>query len=91
MSESKLQASILKWLKIHGFYAIKTIVCNVNGVSDILTCSPKGKFVAIEVKYGTNTPSKLQEYNIDQVNKRGGIGFVTWDLETVVEKLKWEI
>lgn len=89
--EAKLQAKILKWLKANGFYAIKTVVCNVNGVSDILSCSPKGRFVSIEVKYGSNGPSKLQEYNIAQVNQRGGIGFVTWDLETVIDKLKDEI
>lgn len=89
--EAKLQAKIIKWLKAQGFYAVKTVVCNVNGVPDILACSPKGKFIAIEVKYGANTTSKLQDYNIAVINKTGGIAFAAWDIETVIDKLKGEL
>lgn len=89
--EARLQTKILEWLKANGFYAIKTIVCNVNGVADILACSPKGRFVAVEVKYGDNKASKLQLFNINQVNDRGGIAFVAWDLETVIHNLQGEL
>lgn len=88
MSEQKLQKKIIDWLEANGYYVVKTIVSNKKGVPDILACSPKGRFIAIEVKYGTNKPSKLQEYNIANITKKGGIAFVTWDLETVIERLQ---
>jgi len=87
MSESKLQAKILKWLKANGFYVFKTIVCNRNGVPDIIGCTPKGRFFAIEVKYGANKASKLQEWNLSEINARGGIGILAYDLDIVIESL----
>ena len=87
MSEQKLQKKILDWLTKEGYYTVKTIVSNKKGVPDILACSPTGQFVAIEVKFGRNKPSKLQEYNIAQIKKAGGIAFVAWDLETVTNLL----
>lgn len=87
MSEQKLQAKILKWLEAHGYYVVKTIVSNKKGVPDILACAPDGRFVAIEVKYGANKASKLQEYNLAQIKKRNGIAILAWNLETVIERL----
>lgn len=87
MSEQKLQAKILKWLDANGYYTVKTIVSNKIGVPDILACSPEGLFVAIEVKFGNNKASQLQEYNLRRVTKNKGIAILTWDLETVIERL----
>jgi len=91
MSEQKLQAKILEWLKNNGFYAIKTIVTNKKGTPDIIACSPKGRFVAIEVKYGKNTLTKLQEYTLNLVKVNNGIAIAAWDLETVISALTSEI
>lgn len=90
-NEQDLQAKILAWLEAKGFYARKVIKANRSGVPDIFGCTPKGKMFAIEVKWGSNTPSELQLYNITEVQKCGGIAFVTWDLETVVARLQDEI
>lgn len=89
--EQQLQTKIMEWLKNHGFWAIKVVVSSKTGTPDILACSPKGRFIAIEVKYGANKPSALQSYNVAEVAKRGGIAFVTWDLQTVVYKLQGEL
>lgn len=89
--EQQLQTKILEWLKAHGFWAIKVVVSSKTGTPDILACSPKGRFVAIEVKYGANKPSALQSYNVAEVAKRGGVAFVTWDLQTVIYKLQGEL
>lgn len=89
--EQKLQTKILKWLKDNGFWATKIIVCSVSGTMDIIACSPRGRFVGIEVKYGANTASALQKHHIEEVQRRGGIAFVTWDLETVIFHLQGEI
>lgn len=90
MSESKTQKKILDWLTAQGFYTVKTIVSNKKGVPDILACSPGGRFVAIEVKYGANKASKLQEYNIQQIKDRNGFAIVCWNLENLVFNLKKE-
>lgn len=90
-NEQDLQAKILEWLQEHGFYARKVIKANKAGVPDILGCTPSGRFFAIEVKFGNNTASELQNYNVAEIVKRGGIAFVTWDLETVIARLQHEI
>ena len=87
MSEAKLQKKILDYLKAEGYYTVKTIVSNKKGVPDIIACSPTGKFLAIEVKYGNNKPTKLQEYNIQQIKERGGKALVCWSLDTLVDFL----
>ena len=87
MSEQKLQKRIIDWLTKKDYYVVKTIACNRKGVPDILACSPTGQFVGIEVKYGANTASELQKYNLAEIEKRGGISILAWDLETVIVKL----
>ena len=67
---------------------MKTIVSNKKGVPDILACAPGGRFVAIEVKYGANKASKLQEYNLARIKKNGGVSILAWDLETVKRALE---
>ena len=87
MSEQKVQGKILTWLKVEGHYVFKTVVCNRSGIPDIIGCTTWGKFFAIEVKFGRNKASKLQDWNISEVQKRGGIAFVAYDLDTVKAKL----
>lgn len=87
MNESKLQTKILKYLKQEGYYSIKTILCNRNGVPDIIACSPTGQFVALEVKFGKGRPSKLQEWNIAEIKKVGGKAGIVWSIEDVKQVL----
>jgi Holliday junction resolvase len=91
VSESKLQSKILAWLKANKFWVFKTILCNRNGIPDIVGCTPQGNFFAIEVKFGSGKPSKLQEWNIQEIKKAGGIAFLAWDLETVKTTLAPEL
>lgn len=88
MSEQKEQAKILNWLKQQGYWVFKTVTCNRAGIMDIVACSPTGQYVGIEVKYGTNKPTELQKYNINEVQKRGGIAFVAYSLEEVKKWLE---
>ena len=87
MSEQKLQTKILSWLKANGYYVFKTIRCNRAGIPDIVGCTPWGQFFAIEVKFGKNKASKLQEWNITEIETVGGIAFVAYDLQTVIDHL----
>ena len=78
----------MKWLKANNYWAMKVVVANRAGIPDVIACSPGGYFVAIELKYGSGKPSKLQEYNINEIKKNGGIAFVAWSLEEVENALR---
>ena len=87
MSEAKVQTKILRYLEANDYWVIKVIVGNKKGIMDIIACSPTGRFVGIEVKFGSNKPSALQSYHIKEVVKRKGIAFVAYSLEDVKAKL----
>lgn len=86
--ESKLQTKIIQLLKNNGYWVFKTILCNRKGIMDIIACSPTGEFVGIEVKSRIGKPTKLQSWNILEVQKRGGIAFVANSIEVVKTQLK---
>ena len=81
LSESKLQAKAIKKLQIAGWYVIRIIAASKAGVLDLVCCTPKGLFVAIEIKFGKNKISKLQNYNIDQIKAKKGAAYVIWNIE----------
>lgn len=87
MSEQKLQAKIITWLQDNGFYTVKVVVATKKGVPDIVGCTPTGKFFAIEVKFGSNKLSKLQEYNLRVIKENGGISLVAYSLDDVTSVL----
>ena len=88
MQEQTIQKSIIKYLKTIS-YVVKIISASKSGVPDLLICY-KGRFIALEVK----TPGKrsnvsdLQEYNIREIVKNGGLAFVVWELNQVKEIIK---
>lgn len=53
------------------------------GSSDIIGVTKYGRFIAVEVKHGKNKPTEAQEMFIEDVTRRGGIGFVAWSLDDV--------
>ncbi len=87
MSEQREQSKILKWLQKEGFYVFKTVVCNRSGIPDIVGCCPSGRFFAIEVKFGKNKASKLQDWNVRQINAVGGLAFIAYSLDEVKHQL----
>lgn len=87
MSEQKLQAKILAWLKANGFWAFKVITANKSGIPDIIALTPQGILVGIEVKFGSNKTSKLQEWHLEQIRLRQGFSIVAYSLKDVVAVL----
>lgn len=81
--ESQLQKKILDFLDDGGYLAINVISCSLAGTSDIIACSPQGRFVAIEVKTDKGVVSTLQKCFLNYVIEMGGIGFVARSLEDV--------
>lgn len=70
MSEAKFQKKIINRLESEGYYVLKLIKTNKNGIPDLLALKPNDiRF--IEVK-GKNTPvSKLQKFRIKELNSYG--------------------
>ena len=70
MSEASYQRKLIKQLEADGYYVLKLIKTNKNGIPDLLALKPNDvKF--IEVK-GAKTPvSKLQQYRIKELKKLG--------------------
>jgi len=73
MSESKYQAKIIKELEKDGWYVLKLIVTNKNGITDLVAFRNDGHLEVqfIEVKGKTTKLSKLQEYRIKELQSHG--------------------
>ena len=88
MQEQTIQKSIIKYLKTVA-YVVKIISASKSGIPDLLVLY-KGKFIALEVKIPDkkNNVSDLQEHNINEIIKNGGLAFVVWELNQVKEIIK---
>lgn len=88
MTESAVQAKCIKLLDSFGYVTAKIVVANKGGVLDIIACSPKGRYLEIEVKFGANKMSKLQEMRQAQVLKNNGVSFTVYTEEELIANLK---
>ena len=72
--ESKVKAKIHAILKAQGAYAVNYIggIAANNGTPDILACL-HGRFIGIEAKAGTNTPTAIQLANLKKIDAAGGL------------------
>ena len=88
MTEQAIQKAIIKYLKTIS-YVVKIISASKSGIPDLLVLY-KGKFIALEVKTPNkkNNVSDLQEHNINEIIKNGGLAFVVWELNQVKEIIK---
>ena len=70
--ESKIQSTILRWLKAQpGIWAIKVIEANECGCPDIIVCD-HGRFVALEVKGDRGKLSPAQRLQAKRIRDAGG-------------------
>ena len=70
MSESQYQKKLIKELEAEGYYVLKLIKTNKNGIPDIVALKPDDvKF--IEVKGKLTKVSELQKYRIKELKKLG--------------------
>ena len=75
--EGKVKKKVVEQLKQLGCYYFfpATGGYGKSGVPDIVGCY-RGKFFGIECKAGKNTPTALQEKNLRDIAKSGGIALV---------------
>lgn len=71
MTEQQIQSKKIKQLESDGFYVIKLVKTNKNGIPDLLAI-PKGSNVLFcEVKRPEGKVSKLQEFRIKELQEHG--------------------
>lgn len=70
MLESKLQSTIIKTLEEKGYYLIKVIRANKNGIPDLIVLKG-GKTLFIEAKAEKGVLSKLQAFRIEELARHG--------------------
>lgn len=71
MKESQIQSKKIKELEAQGYYVIKLVKTNRNGIPDIIAIPPNSDVEFFEVKGPTGKLSKLQEYRIKELTEHG--------------------
>tara|TARA_R110002012_G_scaffold72696_1_gene185447 strand:+ start:947 stop:1189 length:243 start_codon:yes stop_codon:yes gene_type:complete len=71
MTEQKIQSKRIKELEEEGYYVIKLIQTNKNGIPDLVAIPPECGVLFSEVKRPKGRLSRLQEYRIKELRKHG--------------------
>lgn len=102
-NEQDIQKTIIDYLRLKKFIVFKhhstgsTVRNNKavffkhgdKGVSDLIACSPKGQFVAIEIKKNKGSKISDDQYAfIKNIILNKGIAFVAFSIDDVVKTLK---
>lgn len=74
MKEQKIQSNRIKELEAEGYYVLKLMKTNKNGIPDILALKPGADVLFSEVKRPKGKVSRLQEYRLKELE---GYGFKT--------------
>lgn len=85
MRESKLQRECVKYLKSKGIYYINLHGggWGAKGAPDLITCI-NGRFVAFELKVGTNTLEPAQRLHKRQIERNKGLHYCPRTLEEFI-------
>jgi Holliday junction resolvase len=70
MTEQKIQTKRIKQLEAEGYYVLKLIQTNKNGIPDLLALKD-GEILFSEVKRPSGKLSKLQEYRLKELKEYG--------------------
>ncbi len=71
MTEQQIQAKRIKELEAEGYYVIKLIKTNKNGIPDIVAIPPNCKVIFSEIKKPNGRVSAIQQYRIKELDKHG--------------------
>lgn len=73
MTEQQIQSKRIKELEAEGYYVVKLVSTNKNGIPDLLALKPND-VLFVEVKRPNGKLSRLQEYRLKELD---GYGFRT--------------
>jgi Holliday junction resolvase len=71
MTEQQVQTKLIKELESKGYYVIKLVKTNKNGIPDLIAIPKNSDVEFYEVKRHGGKLSKLQEYRIKELNNYG--------------------
>ena len=71
MTESKYQAKLIKEHEAKGYYVMKLLKTNKNGIPDLLALKDNEKPLFIEVKKKGGITSALQKFRIKELKSHG--------------------
>jgi len=71
MTEQQTQSKRIKELEQQGYYVIKLIKTNKNGIPDLIAIPKDSNVLFSEVKRPNGKVSKLQEYRIKELESHG--------------------
>lgn len=74
------------YIDLYGHIRRRFVKFSVKGASDIIGIAKNGLLLAIECKVGRNKPSSDQLLFLEEINKRGGIGIVAYDMKIIESK-----
>jgi Holliday junction resolvase len=71
MTEQQIQKKRIQQLEEQGYYVIKLVKTNKNGIPDLIAIPPNTDVLFSELKTPKGKVSKLQEYRIKELERHG--------------------
>jgi len=71
MTEQQIQSKRIKQLEAEGYYVLKLIKTNKNGIPDLVALPKNCKVLFSEIKKPEGRLSKLQEYRLKELESYG--------------------
>ena len=73
MTEQQIQKKRIDQLEKQGYYVLKLVKTNKNGIPDIVAIPPNTPVIFSEVKTPKGKTSPIQDYRLKEVDKYGFI------------------
>jgi len=71
MTEQQIQSKRIKQLESQGYYVIKLIRTNKNGIPDLIAIPHNSKVLFSEIKKPKGKVSAIQQYRINELKNHG--------------------
>jgi len=71
MTEQQIQSKRIKQLESEGYYVLKLMQTNKNGIPDVIAIPPNSGVLFSEIKTPKGRLSKLQEYRLKELKEHG--------------------
>jgi len=71
MTEQQIQSKRIKQLEAEGYYVLKLIKTNKNGIPDIIAIPPNADVLFSEIKTEKGKLSELQKYRLKELETHG--------------------
>jgi len=71
MTEQQIQTKRIRELEAQGYYVIKLIKTNKNGIPDLIAIAPNADVLFSEIKTPSGKVSELQSYRMKELSNHG--------------------